>query len=32
MALGGWRTEKMMRRSAAVTDATLRAAVEAAKN
>jgi integrase len=29
MALGGWRTEKMMRRYAAVTDQTLRAAAEA---
>ena len=29
MALGGWRTERMMRRYAAVTDATLRAAAEA---
>ena len=29
MALGGWKTERMMRRSAAVTDATLRAAAEA---
>ena len=29
MALGGWKTEKMMRRYAAVTDATLRAAAEA---
>jgi hypothetical protein len=30
MALGGWKTERMMRRYAAVTDATLRAAAEAA--
>jgi integrase len=29
MALGGWKTEKMMRRYAAVTDQTLRAAAEA---
>jgi integrase len=29
MALGGWKTEKMMRRYAAVTDTTLRAAAEA---
>jgi integrase len=29
MQLGGWKTEKMMRRYAAVTDATLRAAAEA---
>lgn len=29
MALGGWRTERMMRRYAAVTDQTLRAAAEA---
>jgi integrase len=29
MALGGWRTERMMRRYAAVTDDTLRAAAEA---
>ena len=29
MALGGWQTERMMRRYAAVTDATLRAAAEA---
>jgi integrase len=29
MALGGWKTEKMMRRYAAVTDKTLRAAAEA---
>jgi len=29
MALGGWKTERMMRRYAAVTDATLRAAAEA---
>ena len=29
MALGGWKTEQMMRRYAAVTDATLRAAAEA---
>jgi integrase len=29
MALGGWKTEKMMRRYAAVTDETLRAAAEA---
>jgi integrase len=28
-ALGGWKTERMMRRYAAVTDATLRAAAEA---
>jgi integrase len=28
-ALGGWKSEKMMRRYAAVTDATLRAAAEA---
>jgi len=27
--LGGWKTERMMRRYAAVTDATLRAAAEA---
>jgi len=26
MALGGWKTERMMRRYAAVTDQTLRAA------
>ncbi len=30
MALGGWKTERMMRRYAAVTDKTLRAAAEAA--
>jgi hypothetical protein len=29
MALGGWNTERMMRRYAAVTDVTLRAAAEA---
>lgn len=29
MALGGWKTERMMRRYAAVTDVTLRAAAEA---
>jgi integrase len=29
MALGGWKTERMMRRYAAVTDGTLRAAAEA---
>lgn len=29
MALGGWKTERMMRRYAAVTDKTLRAAAEA---
>jgi integrase len=29
MALGGWRTERMMRRYAAATDQTLRAAAEA---
>jgi integrase len=29
MALGGWKTEKMMKRYAAVTDQTLRAAAEA---
>jgi len=29
MTLGGWKTERMMRRYAAVTDATLRAAAEA---
>ena len=29
MALGGWKTERVMRRYAAVTDATLRAAAEA---
>ena len=29
MALGGWKTERMMRRCAAVTDQTLRAAAEA---
>lgn len=29
MALGGWKSERMMRRYAAVTDATLRAAAEA---
>ena len=29
MALGGWKTERMMRRYAAVTDRTLRRAVEA---
>jgi integrase len=29
MAVGGWKTEKMMRRYAAVTDQTLRAAAEA---
>jgi integrase len=29
MALGEWKTERMMRRYAAVTDATLRAAAEA---
>jgi integrase len=29
MALGGWKTERMMRRYAAVTDMTLRAAAEA---
>jgi integrase len=29
MALGGWKTERMMRRYAAVTDETLRAAAEA---
>jgi integrase len=29
MALGGWKTERMVRRYAAVTDATLRAAAEA---
>jgi hypothetical protein len=28
-ALGGWKTERMMRRYAAVTDQTLRAAAEA---
>jgi hypothetical protein len=28
-ALGGWKTERMMRRYAAVTDPTLRAAAEA---
>jgi hypothetical protein len=28
MALGGWKTERMVRRYAAVTDATLRAAAE----
>jgi integrase len=28
MPLGGWKTEKMMRRYAAVTDTTLRAAAE----
>lgn len=31
MQLGGWRTEKMMRRYAAVTDTTLRAAPEAVR-
>ena len=30
MALGGWKTEKMLRRYAAVTDPTLRAAANAA--
>ena len=29
MALGGWKTERMMRRYAAVTDETLRRAAEA---
>ena len=29
MALGGWKTERMMRRYAAVTDQTLRVAAEA---
>jgi hypothetical protein len=29
MALGGWKTEKMMRREAPATDQTLRAAAEA---
>ncbi len=29
MQLGGWKTERMMRRYAAVTDQTLRAAAEA---
>jgi len=29
MGLGGWKTERMMRRYAAVTDVTLRAAAEA---
>jgi hypothetical protein len=29
MALGGWKTERMMRRYAAVTDRTLRLAAEA---
>ena len=29
MALGGWKTERMMRRYAAVTDQTLRKAAEA---
>jgi hypothetical protein len=29
MALGGWKTERMMRRYAPVTDRTLRAAAEA---
>jgi hypothetical protein len=29
MTLGGWKTERMMRRYAAVTDETLRAAAEA---
>jgi integrase len=29
MALGGWKTERMMRRYAAVTDQTLRSAAEA---
>ena len=29
MILGGWKTERMMRRYAAVTDATLRDAAEA---
>jgi hypothetical protein len=29
MALGGWKTERTMRRYAAVTDQTLRAAAEA---
>ena len=29
MALGGWKTERMMRWYAAVTDATLRATAEA---
>jgi hypothetical protein len=29
MALGGWKTERMMRRYAAVTDQTLRLAAEA---
>jgi len=29
MALGGWKSEAMMRRYAAVTDQTLRAAAEA---
>lgn len=28
-ALGGWKTERMMRRYAAITDSTLRAAAEA---
>jgi hypothetical protein len=28
-ALGGWKTERMMRRYAAITDQTLRAAAEA---
>ncbi len=28
MVLGGWKTERMMRRYAAVTDQTLRAAAE----
>jgi hypothetical protein len=31
MALGGWKSEKMMRRCAAVTDQTLRAAAEAVR-
>jgi hypothetical protein len=31
MQLGGWKTEKMMRRYAAVTDQTLRAAAEAVR-
>jgi integrase len=30
-ALGGWKTERMMRRYAAVTDPTLRAAAEAVR-
>jgi hypothetical protein len=29
MTLGGWKTERMMRRYAAVTDQTLRGAAEA---